>query len=395
MGKWEMVRLGDVCQIQSGGTPSRAVSEYWTPGVGGERIPWVKISDIKQKYVADTEEHIANAGLESSSAKLFPAGTILYTIFATLGEVAVLSIDAATNQAIVGITVPEQINANFLYYYLKSIKNQVMNKGRGVAQNNINLSILRDFQIPLPPLSIQQKIAETLDKASELIDNRKRQIEKLDLLVKSKFVEMFGDPVLNPMGWEVCSLSEHLKVIGGYAFSSEKFVESGIPILRIGNINSGFFKPTNLVYWEYESKLDRYLMYPGDLVISLTGTVGKDDYANVCILGEEYERYYLNQRNAKLELKNTIDKTYLANVLKVPQIKSKLTGISRGVRQANVSNNDILNLSVQLPPLSLQQQFAEFVRAVEQTKAEMRRGLEKQELLYKSLMQKCFNGEVF
>jgi type I restriction enzyme S subunit len=115
---------------------------------------------------------------------------------------------------------------------------------------------------------------------------------------------MFGEPAENPMGWETSPLSEHLKVVGGYAFSSDGFVENGILVLRIGNINTGTFSDNNIVYWRYDDKLERYMLYPGDIVISLTGTVGKDDYANVCMLGYDYESYYLNQRNAKLELRN-------------------------------------------------------------------------------------------
>jgi len=179
---------------------------------------------------------------------------------------------------------------------------------------------------------------------------------------------MFGDPVTNPKGWNTKPLSNHLKVVGGYAFSSGGFKDTGIPVLRIGNINTGIFTANNLVFWEYDMKLERYMLYPGDLVISLTGTVGKDDYANVCILGYEHERYYLNQRNAKLELDSSLNTTYLLNILKIPKIKSGLTGISRGVRQANISNGDILNLVIPIPPLPLQNEFADFVRQADKSK---------------------------
>ena len=92
---------------------------------------------------------------------------------------------------------------------------------------------------------------------------------------------MFGDIVSNTKNWNRDILDNHLRVVGGYAFKSDKFAEAGIPVLKIGNINSGYFKDTNLMYWEMEEQLKRYEIYPGDLVISLTGTVGKDDYGNV------------------------------------------------------------------------------------------------------------------
>ncbi|MCM1539087.1 MAG: restriction endonuclease subunit S [bacterium] len=185
---------------------------------------------------------------------------------------------------------------------------------------------------------------------------------------------MFGDPETNPKGWDENALSERLNVLGGYAFKSDMFDEtSGIPVLRIGNINAGFFKKVNMVYWQEDEKLKRYAMYPGDLVMSLTGTVGKDDYGNVCILGNDYEMYYLNQRNAKLEIEDGIDKYYLLELLKFEQIKKKLTGISRGVRQANISNKDILNLVVPVPPMEIQNQFATFVHRVDKLKVAKQR----------------------
>ena len=383
-----MARLGDICTIQSGGTPSRHNKAYWDDGT----IPWVKISDIKDKYLDATEERITKLGLENSSAKIFPAGTILYTIFATLGEVCILNIEAATNQAISGIQLKsKQVDKDYLYHYLSSLKSTVNNIGRGVAQNNINMTILRNFEIPLPPLEEQRKIAAVLDKISDLIAKRRTQLDKLDELVKSRFIEMFGDPEKNPKRWQEDKLNNHLEVMGGYAFKSDQFTDEGIPVLRIGNINSGRFLPVNMVYWPEDLTLTRYKVFPGDLVMSLTGTVGKDDYANVCILGSDYNEYYLNQRNAKLSIGETFNKYYFSELLKFSQIKKRLTGISRGVRQANISNNDILTLCVPVPPIELQNQFADFVKQTDKSKLAIQKNLEKLEILRKSLMQKYFD----
>lgn len=229
-----------------------------------------------------------------------------------------------------------------------------------------------------------------LDCLTSVISLRSRELELLDELVRGRFVEMFGDPVVNSKGWIESSLSEKLNVLGGYAFKSDQFDEiDGIPVLRIGNINAGYFKPVNMVYWKEDKSLERYAMYPGDLVMSLTGTVGKDDYGNVCILGNDYKMYYLNQRNAKLEIKDGIDKYYLSQLLKFEPMKKRLTGISRGVRQANISNKDILNLVVPVPPIELQNQFAAFVHQINKSKfrgfsmlTTMKSAYEQQTLIY-------------
>ena len=274
-------------------------------------------------------------------------------------------------------------NYRYLYYALKSVK--IPNTGY-----NRHFKWLKEAKIYYPNSEEQSKIVLILDEISSVIEHRQRQLQKLDELVKARFVEMFGDPERNTLSWKEEELSEHLTVIGGYAFKSEQFSEEGIPVLRIGNINSGFFKPVNLVYWEDDNTLNRYKMYPGDLVMSLTGTVGKDDYGNVCILGNDYDVYYLNQRNAKLELQDTINKYYLSMLLKFEPVKKKLTGISRGVRQANISNKDILNLMVPIPPIELQNQFAAFVEQIDKSKVAVQKALDEAQLLFDSLMQKYF-----
>ena len=257
----------------------------------------------------------------------------------------------------------ENANYKYLYYALKNAK--IPNTGY-----NRHFKWLKNIQINYPAVEKQAEIVAILDKVSSVIGKREDELSALDDLIKARFVEMFGDPTTNLKGWDEIALSKKLNVIGGYAFRSNQFDEiSGIPILRIGNINAGFFKPINLVYWKEDDNLQRYAVYPGDLVMSLTGTVGKDDYGNVCILGNDYEMYYLNQRNAKLEIKEGLDKYYLSNLLKFEQIRKRLTGISRGVRQANISNKDILNLVVPVPPIELQKQFADFVRWTDKSKS--------------------------
>ncbi|EAJ9123313.1 hypothetical protein ERK05_07220 [Campylobacter upsaliensis] len=156
---WAWVKLGDICEIVSGGTPSRDKIEYWHNGT----IPWVKIADVKNNVVNQTQEFITELGLENSSAKIFKKGTLLYTIFATLGETAILNIDAATNQAIAALIEAYDYDTKFLMYCLMSMKDYVNSLGRGVAQNNINQTMLKNFTIPLPPLCEQQEIVKKLD----------------------------------------------------------------------------------------------------------------------------------------------------------------------------------------------------------------------------------------
>nr|WP_300979818.1 restriction endonuclease subunit S [Methanomethylovorans sp.] len=381
-----MVRLGDVCDVQAGGTPARNNSVYWKDGT----IPWVKISDFTRKGVFRTEESITTLGLENSSAKIFPVGTILFTIFATLGEVNILHIEAATNQAIAGINInnSDEIDRLFLVNYLISIKHRINDLGRGVAQNNINLSILRNLMIPFPPLEVQQQIADVLDRASALIEKRKVQIDKLDLLVKSQFIEMFGDPVTNPKGWgnekldkvapptpyrgEVVTINNKYWLLNLDAIKAQsgeilelKLVDKN----EIGN-STVSFSADNVLY----SKLRPYL----------------NKVVNV-----ERSGYATTELVPLFPEKNKLNKEFLTALLRSDEFVSYINGKVAGAKMPRVNMVDLRNFKIILPSINLQNQFASFVQQVEAQKSLFQESLTKLELNYKSLMQKCFNGEIF
>ena len=141
----------------------------------------------------------------------------------------------------------EGLDVDYLCYSLMFY--DVTGLVNGATRQKLTQADMRKMEIPLPPIDEQRKIAAILDKVSDLIAKRQQQLDKLDEAVKARFVEIFGEPDENPKHWQEDELSHHLKVIGGYAFKSDGFTDEGIPVLRIGNINSGHFLPVNMVYW--------------------------------------------------------------------------------------------------------------------------------------------------
>lgn len=384
-----MARLDEIFDLQMGKTPSRNNADYWTDG----QYDWVSIADLGsyQKYVEDTKERISALAVQESGIKSVPANTVIMSFKLSLGKTAITQEPVYTNEAIMAFIPTEKyVVLPDYFYYLFSAKDWIKGTNRAVMGTTLNKATLGAVSITVPPIDEQHKIAAVLDKVSDLIAKRQQQLDKLDEAVRARFVDIFGEPDENPKHWQEDELSHHLKVIGGYAFKSDGFTDEGIPVLRIGNINSGHFLPVNMVYWPDDLALARYKVFPGDLVMSLTGTVGKDDYGNVCILGADYDEYYLNQRNAKLSIEKSLNKCYFSELLKFPRIKKRLTGISRGIRQANISNKDILTLRVPMPPIELQEQFAAFVEQTEKTKIIISHSLEKLETLKKALMQEYF-----
>ena len=382
-----MARLGDICTIQSGGTPLRSNLEYWDNGT----IPWVKISDFHGKYLSCTSEFISQNGLDNSSAKIFSKGTILYTIFATLGEVCILDIDAATNQAIAGLQIKDDsVISDFLYYYLLSKKEYVNEIGRGVAQNNINMNILRNMEVFLPDVKVQTHIVREIEKVDNLISLRKQQLSKLDELVKSRFVEMFGDPVTNEKDWPRLTLGDICEIGSSKRVFEKDYVPQGIPFFRtkeIVELSKGNPISTELfISEEHFAELKKTYGAPkkGDLLISAVGTIG-----TIWIVSGDFEFYFKDGNLMQIKSSpafNSIFMKYLLDEL-IANYKKEM---STGTAYSALTIVGLKKMLVYDVPLVLQEQFATFVEQTDKSKFEIQKSLEKLETLKKALMQKYF-----
>lgn len=376
------VKLGDVCKIQSGGTPSRGNLNYWNNG----NIPWVKISDIKEKYLSRTEEFITQEGLANSSAKIFPKETILYTIFATLGEVSILEIEATTNQAIAGLQIiDENICKDYLYYYLISLKPFVNEIGRGVAQNNINMQILRNFEIPLPSLEEQKAIARKLDKVSGLIEKRKTQHAKLSELVKSRFIEMFGDCK------ESRKLEEYAVLITKGAspkWQGFDYCDEGVLFVTSENVREGFLDLSKRKYLPQgiNDILPRSVLKKNDILINIVNaSIGR------AAIYDSDELANINQAVALVRLKpNVLNLSFLLTYLNSDEACASYDFMKVGGDKANLSLKNISDLKIPVASMERQLEFESFKKQVDKSKFEIQQSLEKLEILKKSLMQQYF-----
>jgi type I restriction enzyme S subunit len=378
----QVEKLEDICEIASGGTPKRSEDSYWKNG----KIPWLKISDIKSKYVDKSEEHITQKGLDNSSAKLFKKGTIIYTIFATVGEVAILNIDATTNQAIAGLTVKDsaQINPSYLFYFLKSIKKQMHLLSRGVAQNNINLSVLRQIKVPIPDLNVQERIVNALDQMQNNIKLRQMELSKLDILIKARFVEMFGDLKFDtPVSKYIESLTAGKSLAG-----KEKCTNK---VLNTGAVSYDKFKndykylPSNYVPDENNK------VRTGNVLISRMNTqelVGATAY-----VWEAPENTYLPDRLWRANLKENVNSIFLWQVLIHPLLKLQIQRVSSGTSGSmkNISKSNFLKLKVPDVNEESQNKFASFVQQVDKSKVAIQKSLDETQTLFDSLMQKYFS----
>ena len=388
------MRLKDVCTVFTDGDwiESKDQSE--------EGIRLVQTGNIGEGIYLEKEErakYISEDTFERlKCTEIFPGDILVSRLPEPVGRACIVPDKSERMITAVDCTIcrPDEtiISKEYLCYFMRSnaYYTRLLGNVTGTTRKRISRKNLGNIELNIPTQDVQRAVVEQVDRIIKILDSRIKEISLLDDLIKARFVEMFGDPVENSKHWKEDELGNYLEVIGGYAFKSDGFTDKGIPVLRIGNINSGKFLPVNMVFWPEDSALIRYKVFPGDLVMSLTGTVGKDDYGNVCILGTDYNEYYLNQRNAKLSIREMLNKYYFSELLKFSQIKKRLTGISRGVRQANISNKDILTLRVPIPPMALQERFSAFIIQTDKSKVAVQKALDETQLLFDSLMQKYF-----
>lgn len=356
----EVKTLGELCNIVSGGTPSRSKVEFWKEGT----IPWIKIGNIKEKYVNEADEYITQAGLDGSSAKMFAKGTVLYTIFATLGEVGILGIDACTNQAIAGLTIKDtnQLNTDYLYYYLKSKKNYVNKISRGVAQNNINMSMLRSFELPLPEISKQEEIVAILDKVFAIINDRQHELQKLDELIKSRFVEMFGDipDDKKVMMAEVC------KIITDGTHQPPKFTPIGIPFLFVSNIvtNEINYDAEKFISEEtYDELIKRTPIEIGDILLSTVGSYGHP------AIVKSNKQFCFQRHIAYIKPDAAlVNSEYLRGAILSENVQRQIDKRVKGIAQKTLNLSEIRKLRLPLPPMEQQGRFAAFVAQTDKSK---------------------------
>jgi type I restriction enzyme S subunit len=186
--KWPMVKIEEVGFITSGGTPSRARPEYYNG-----KIRWYSAGELNSLYLPDSVEHITEKALQESSAKLFKKGSLLIGMYDTAAfKMGILTEDASSNQACANLTPYEDYNVVWLYYLFEKMKPIFLKERQGVRQKNLSLSKIKNFQIPIVPLSLQREVAASVAKVDKLAFKAKASLEKLETLKKAMMQKYFG-----------------------------------------------------------------------------------------------------------------------------------------------------------------------------------------------------------
>lgn len=395
---WPTYSLGNLVEIRGGGTPSKTVPEYWN----GD-IPWASVKDLKTTELKETEDYITADAIKKSASNLIPAGNIIVPTRMALGKVAINTVDIAINQDLKALIPIDQkkLDKSYLMRFLESQASFLEKQGKGATVKGITLDVLRSLIVPLPPLEEQKRIAAILDKADAIRRKRQQAIKLADDFLRSVFLEMFGDPVTNPKGWEVRPLKEGITSIksGWSAKGESQPCKSGqLGVLKISAVTSGIFKSSENKYVpDEEIDNGKKLIFPrrGDLLFSRANT--RELVAATCIVPDDVDNVFLPDKLWLIDInKEKLLPEFLHCMIWYPKFKDTLTSQATGTSGSmlNISMGKFELTSSIFPAIEKQKAFRDIYWKVQHTLKLIGDSCDLNENIFSSLSQKAFSGNL-
>lgn len=386
----ETVALGDCCEIVSGATPSTFRPEFWN----GD-ICWATPKDLSEldgAYIGDTPRKLTRVGLENCSATILPPNSVLFSSRAPIGHVAINTVPMATNQGFKSF-VPDRarVDAKFLFRWLRFKRQYLESLGNGATFKEVSRAVVSRVKIPLPPLPEQRRIAAILDKADVLRAKRRAALAQLNGLTQSIFLEMFGDPDLNPHRWAVKRLAEICLKISDIDHNMPKAVEDGVPFISAKDLleDGGLsFDGVKTISEEDFRRLSRKSKPErGDIIYSRIGIVGR------ARLVETERRFLASYSCCTIKPdRAVVDAVFLCHLLDSPFILRQAQKGVRAIAVPDLGMKEIKSFRVVVPPMSLQQEFARRISAASAIGAVQRCSQARLDGLFASLQQQAFAG---
>ena len=397
---WVTQKLGQIVEMTSGGTPDKKHKEYYEGGT----IPWVRSGELDKGVITDSEVKITQAGLDNSSAKIFPKGTLLIAMYgATIGKLAYLGIDAATNQAICAMFKNDTILLEYLYYFLLFQRPNLVKQGIGGAQPNISQTILKKLEISYPVDLEEQKrivdrIEELLSQLDEGVETLRKTQAQLEVYRQAVLKEAF-----EKANAEECRLEDLCFFITkGTTPSKDKMIagKGDIPFIKVYNLtfdNSLDFSidPTFVDTETHTGFLARSIVRPGDVLMNIVGPpMGK-----VSIVPDTYSEWNINQAIARFRCLECVDNKYLAYYLGYAGTVEKLKRKAKATAgQFNLTLEICRDVMIPLPSLETQKQIVFEIETrlsqCEQILRTVELALQQADAMRKSILKQAFEGRL-
>lgn len=379
-------KLGDICEIVSGSTPKTSIEEYWD----GD-IKWITPAEINDDtyIVTDSVRKITDLGAKKTGLSPFPEGTVILSSRAPIGKVAIAGCAMCCNQGFKNLICSEKILNKYLYWFLKGNTSFLNSLGRGATFKEISKSIVSQIEINVPDIEYQKEAADILEKVSEVIYLRKQELTALDNLINARFVEMFGDPVKNPKGWEVVTIGDIVTEVR-YG-TSKPAVEGGkYPYLRMNNLTAdGHLDLNDLKYIDIpDDEIEKCVVRKGDVLFNRTNSI---ELVGKTVVFDLQEDMIIAGYIIRVRLNKRLLPEILSQYMNLEALKDILRSMAKGaVNQANINAQELRSIKVYIPDMELQKQFIEMKNQVDKSKVAVQKALDETQMLFDSLMQEYF-----
>ena len=371
--EWKKVKLGDVFDLQMGKTPLRENKLYWDKG----EYHWISISDMNfsEKYISSTKEKITELAVKKSGIKIIPKNTVIMSFKLSIGKVKIVNEDIYSNEAIMAF-IPKTnnfIDENFLYYSLKGVRwNEGINKA--VKGLTLNKALISQKEIFLPNLAIQKEIASNLDSIADFLDLRRKQLNYLEELSKSLFTTMFGDIKTNDKNWEIKKFHEIISILTDYhANGSYKILKDNVELLDFKEYalmirttdleNNNFIQGVKYINEKAYNFLKKTKIFGGELIINKIGSAG-----NVYLMPYLNIPVSLGMNQFMIRLKKDYSNIFYYKLLTTEYYTNVIKSNVQGAVTKTITKEAIKNIDIIIPPIELQNKFAERIEKIEKLK---------------------------
>lgn len=378
-------KLGEICEIVSGSTPKTGIAEYWDGN-----LKWITPAEIDDEsyIITDSARKLTELGVKKTGLSSFPSGTVILSSRAPIGKVAIAGCEMYCNQGFKNLICSDRINNRYLYWFLKGNTAYLNSLGRGATFKEISKKIVSDIEINVPEISQQLAAVDALERVSEIIRLRKNQLQKSDELVKARFVELFGDPISNPHGFDKVDLSELADIkIGPFGSLLHKgdYIEGGYALLNPSHIIDGKIAPDSelTVSREKYEELSAYHLKAGDVVMGRRGEMGR------CAV-VPCDGYLCGTGSLLIRTKGDVTADYIQKIISFPSFKKAIEDMAVGQTMPNLNVPIVSRFQIIKPPIEVQHSYYAFVEQTDKSKVAVQKSLDEAQLLFDSLMQQYF-----
>ena len=391
----EKMRLGDIAQLINGDRGKNYPSQSDIAQKG--EIPFVNAGHLNGKGIDFKEmNYISEEKYNKLNSGKFQKDDILYCLRGSLGKKAIVrsNINGAIASSLVIIRPdPAKVSGEYLMFALDSpaIREQLVKANNGSSQPNLSATSVREYRVELPELSLQEEVVEKLEKVISIIDGRKQEVQLLDDLIRARFVEMFGDAVDNPMGWEKKQLQEIVTddcTISYGIVQTGNDQEEGVPVFRPVDIVNRIPKLEELkrTTEEISNKYKRTILKGHEMLITVRANI-----ADTCIVGKEFKGCNVGRGIVPIRTQeNIMVLEFLKYLMDSKHLNDDIKSKAKGITLIQLNMKDLREVELIVPPIEQQKAFVEFAEQVNKSKVAIKKALDKTQMLFDSLMQEYF-----